>query len=120
MKKPKKTTTKDFLKMDLQMQSGSIWTDEKSKLQKKKDKLIMKAEKLQKRKTELLQDLEKHQKSYSETLSQYTKIDNKFSKNLEEMNKVYQVQKDNPTVLTSDPVYYNGKKVKQFPSLIID
>ena len=37
MKKPKKTTTKDFLKMDLQMQSGSIWTDEKSKLQKEKE-----------------------------------------------------------------------------------
>lgn len=80
----------------------------------------MKAEKLQKIKKELLQDLEKHQKSYSETLSQYTKIDNKFSKNLEEMNKVYQVPKDNPTILTSDPVYYNGKKVKQFPPLIID
>lgn len=38
MKKPKKTTTKDFLKMDLQMQSGSIWTDEKSNnLQKEKE-----------------------------------------------------------------------------------
>lgn len=43
MKNPKKptekTTSEDFLKMDLQMQSGSIWTDEKSKLQKKKRKI---------------------------------------------------------------------------------
>ena len=38
MKKPKtqSTTPKTWLKMDLEMQSGSIWTDEKSKLQKKK------------------------------------------------------------------------------------
>lgn len=36
MKKPEKTTAKDWLKMDLKAQSGSIWTDEKSKLQKKK------------------------------------------------------------------------------------
>lgn len=35
MKKPEKTTAKDWLKMDLKAQSGSIWTDEKSKLQKK-------------------------------------------------------------------------------------
>lgn len=35
MKKPEKTTTKDWLKMDLKAQSGAIWTDEKSKLQKK-------------------------------------------------------------------------------------
>ena len=38
MKKPKtqSTTPKTWLKMDLEMQSGSIWTDEKSKLQKQK------------------------------------------------------------------------------------
>lgn len=38
MEKPKKETTsaETWLKMDLEMQSGSIWTDEKSKLQKKK------------------------------------------------------------------------------------
>jgi hypothetical protein len=40
MKKSKqpaeKTTSQDFLKMDLEAQSGAIWTDEKSKLQKKK------------------------------------------------------------------------------------
>ena len=39
MKKPKKqsTTPKTWLKIDLEMQSGSIWTDEKSKLQKQKN-----------------------------------------------------------------------------------
>ena len=36
MKKPEKTTAKDWLKMDLKAQSGSIWTDEKSELQKEK------------------------------------------------------------------------------------
>lgn len=36
MKKSKLTTAQDWLKMDLKSQSGSIWTDEKSKLQKEK------------------------------------------------------------------------------------
>ena len=38
MEKPKKETTsaETWLKIDLEMQSGSIWTDEKSKLQKQK------------------------------------------------------------------------------------
>lgn len=36
MENSKKTTAKDWLKMDLEMQSGAIWTAEKSKLQKKK------------------------------------------------------------------------------------
>lgn len=42
MKKPKtnpeKTTTDDFLKMDLEAQSGSIWTDEISKANPKHKK----------------------------------------------------------------------------------
>lgn len=35
-KENEKTTAKDWLKMDLEMQSGAIWTAEKSKLQKEK------------------------------------------------------------------------------------
>ena len=36
-KENEKTTAKTWLKMDLEMQSGSIWTDEKSGLQKEKN-----------------------------------------------------------------------------------
>ena len=39
MENPKeKTTAKTWLKMDLEMQSGAIWTDEKSGMQKKEKK----------------------------------------------------------------------------------
>ena len=37
-KENEKTTAKTWLKMDLEMQSGAIWTDEKSGMQKKEKK----------------------------------------------------------------------------------
>ena len=41
MEKPKKETTsaETWLKMDLEMQSGAIWNDEKSNCRKKKKKI---------------------------------------------------------------------------------
>lgn len=41
MEKPKKETTsaETWLKMDLEMQSGAIWKDEKSNCRKKKKKI---------------------------------------------------------------------------------
>lgn len=39
--KKKRTTTKNWLKMDLEGQSGAIWTDEKSELQKRKNRFTI-------------------------------------------------------------------------------
>ncbi len=93
--KKKRTTTKNWLKMDLEGQSGAIWTDEKSELQKEKTVLPL--------------YLNKQEEKWETVLINESDIEDlDFLKLLELSNQI-----TFGTILKPKPAYYNGYEIKE-------